>query len=115
MVTTKEQGALLHIISHCLRIEEKTKGLAKDAFDASDDIKDIVCFNLFQIGELAKSFSQEFILKHKEVPWNQIKGMRDRIGHGYGTISMERVWQTVVEDVRPLREYCERILAAEAK
>ena len=36
--------------------------------------------------------------------------MRNRIVHGYGTVDIDRVWQTAVEDVKPLREYCEKVL-----
>lgn len=44
------------------------------------------------------------------MPWKNIKGMRDRVVHGYGTIKMEEVWKTAVRDIKPLREYCEKIL-----
>lgn len=44
------------------------------------------------------------------VPWSSIKGMRDIVAHGYGTIDLDRVWQTAFEDIKPLREYCEQII-----
>ena len=47
---------MLQIIKHCKRIEEKITGIDKDEFDINDDIREIVCFNIFQIGELAKGF-----------------------------------------------------------
>lgn len=36
--------------------------------------------------------------------------MRDRVGHGYGTIDMNVVWKTATEDIKPLKNYCEIIL-----
>ena len=33
------------------------------------------------------------------VPWKQIKGMRDKIAHGYGAIDLDRVWDTALLDV----------------
>jgi len=33
------------------------------------------------------------------VPWKQIKGMRDKIAHGYGVIDLDRVWDTALLDV----------------
>ena len=110
MVEIKEQGILLNIISHCLRVEKTVSSITKQEFDSSEDIKDIVCFNIFQIGELAKHLSPEFISQYTGVPWDKIKGMRDIIGHGYGTIKWDRVWYTATKDIKPLREYCESIL-----
>ena len=111
MLGTKEKGIMLNIISHCERIEEKTIDISKQEFDKSKDIQEIVCFNIFQIGELAKNLSLEFIHQYNGVPWSQIKGMRDKIGHGYGTVKMDDVWSTAINDIRPLREYCQQIIS----
>lgn len=110
MVSVKERGLLINIIKHCKRIEEKMVNVDKSTFDANDDIKDVICFNLLQIGELVKGFDSKIINEYRDIPWNKVKGMRDRIAHGYGNMDMSRVWTTAYEDVKPLREYCERIL-----
>ena len=111
MVTVKEESVLLGIINHCKRIEETVALIDGNECNCNDDIKDIICFNILQIGELAKHLSEDFLTKHPNVPWSKIKGMRDIIVHGYGTIKWERVWVTATEDVEPLREYCESILS----
>ena len=110
MLSIKEEGIMLYIIDYCKRIESKVENLSKKDFSLSKDIQEIICFNLLQIGELAKKLPQEFLSKNNLVPWNEIKGMRDRIVHGYGSIKMERVWDTATKDVKPLRDYCESIL-----
>ena len=48
--------------------------------------------------------------KNNKVPWKQIKGMRDRIGHGYDTIDIEIVWQTSIESIPELKKYCKYIV-----
>ena len=53
--------------------------------------KEIVSFNVLQIGKLVKTLSPEFLSKYDKMPWKDIKGMRDIIGHGYGTIEWNRV------------------------
>lgn len=110
MLTIKEKGIIIYIIKHCERVEEKIKDIPFDTFYNNDDIKEIVCFNILQIGELAKGLSTEFLTKYNEMPWKDIKGMRDWVAHGYGTIDLDRVWKTAVEDIKPLRDYCEMIL-----
>lgn len=110
MICIKDKGLLTVIINHCLRIEEKTKNLSKEEFINDEDVKDIVCFNILQIGELAKNFSDELISRYKNVPWKQIKGMRDRIVHRYDSIDFNRIWLIVTEDIKPLHHYCIEIL-----
>ncbi len=101
---------MFYIIEHCKRIEEKVAGATRETLDSNKDIEEIVCFNILQIGELAKNLTADFISNHTMVPWNKIKGMRDVVAHGYGTIDLNRVWQTATEDIKPLREYCEQII-----
>lgn len=110
MLSTKETGLLLAIIKHCEKINEKMDGLTKEEFDQNEDILQIICFNIMQIGELAKNFDTSFINKYSDVPWRQIKGMRDKVAHGYGTIDKERVWKTALNDINPLLNYCQKIL-----
>ena len=64
-----------------------------------------------QIGELAKNFDKTFISKYSDVPWRQIKGMRDKVAHGYGSIDKDRVWKTTINDIDPLLDYCQKILS----
>ena len=110
MLTVKEKGLLLYIVDHCNRIEEKTKGVSEEEFFSNEDIKEIVCFNLLQIGELANKFTVDFLKKYPNVPWEKMRGLRNRIVHGYGAIKIDRVWATVNKDIKPLKEYCESIL-----
>ena len=110
MLTIKETGIMFYIIDHCKRIEEKTLNVDAQAFCNDKDIQDIVCFNVFQIGELAKKLSPEFLSKYNKAPWKQIKGTRDKVGHGYETINMDAMWKIASNEVKPLREYCESIL-----
>jgi uncharacterized protein with HEPN domain len=110
MLTVKEKGLLLSIIKHCERIGETVAGLSKQEFDSSEMIKDVLCFNLLQIGELAKRFEPNFIKEYGNVPWKSIKGMRDRIVHGYGTILFDEVWNTAIKDILPLKDYCKKII-----
>jgi len=69
MLTIKEQGLLLGIIKHCDKILEKVSNVTKEQFFDNDDYIQIVCFNILQIGELAKNFDSSFTSKYNEVPW----------------------------------------------
>ena len=110
MLNVKNKGKLIQIVKHCERIEYKIRNISRSQFDEDIDLREIVCFNLFQIGELAKGLSDEFVRKYDKVPWKQIKGMRDRIGHGYDSIDVEIVYNTANESIAELKEYCLQIL-----
>ena len=110
MLSTKEKGTILCIIKRCQRIMAKVSCIAKSDLDEDEDTFEIISFNIFQIGELAKQFDDNFLQKHNGVPWRQIKGMRDKIGHGYDTIDHDRVWYTAQKDIPPLLNYCRKIL-----
>jgi uncharacterized protein with HEPN domain len=36
-----------------------------------------------------------FINEHPEIPWQDIRGMRNRMIHGYRNIKLDKVWDTV--------------------
>lgn len=115
MLSIKEKGLLLAIIKHCEKINEKMNGLTREKLDTDEDVLQIICFNIMQIGELAKNFDKTFIDLYSDVPWKQIKGMRDKVAHGYGSIDKDKVWKTALIDINPLLDYCHKILDKEAK
>ena len=110
MLGVKDKGILLQIIKRCNRVIEKVSNISVTDFSLNDDVKEVVCFNLFLIGELANGLSIEFIKEYNKIPWKQIIGMRNRIVHGYDTIDLEIVWNTENESIPELKSYCKEIL-----
>lgn len=39
--------------------------------------------------------NRDFIQTHPQVPWRNMRGMRNRIAHGYFDINLDIVWDTV--------------------
>lgn len=110
MLGVKDKGILLQIIKRCNRVTSKVSNITEAEFSRNDDVKEVVCFNLFQIGELANVLSLEFMKEYNKIPWKQIIGMRNKIVHGYDTINLEIVWNTAIESIPELKSYCEEIL-----
>ena len=57
-----------------------------------------VVLNLIVIGEVATKIlkdHEDFANQHVNIPWNSMKGMRNRIAHGYYDINLDTVWETV--------------------
>ena len=110
MLDIKDKGYLLSILNHCDRINDTMAKINKDKFDKNIDYKEIICFNLLQIGEIAKKLSDSFVEIYNEIPWKYIKGMRDKIAHDYGAIDFDVVWETSNNDVVELNKYCKKII-----
>lgn len=70
--------------------------------------------NLIVIGEAASRLLRAypgFDEQHPGIPWRSIKGMRNRIAHGYFDVDMTVVWQTVIDSLPNLIADLERIRA----
>jgi uncharacterized protein with HEPN domain len=63
------------------------------------------------IGEAASTVSKEFQKKHREIPWASIIAMRNRLIHVYFDIDLDRVWDTITDDLPPLITALEKIIS----
>ena len=110
MLNLKDIRILQLIKEHCSSIEEVVSNLTEEEF-LKDKVKsNSVCFDILQIGELTKSFTDTFLSKYDGMPWKDIKGMRDWVAHGYHNIEITRIWQTAKKDIPSLCNYCESVL-----
>lgn len=74
------------------------EGIEKDAFLAGKRTQQAVIMSVIIIGEAATKVMDgyaEFSLAHPEVPWRGMRGMRNRIAHGYFDINLDVVGNTV--------------------
>ena len=69
-----------------------------------------ILFNLIQIGENVNRLSDELKEQNDIIPWHQIVGMRNVITHGYGTLDIESIAETIQQDVPELLCACEKLL-----
>ena len=81
------------------------QGLAKDDFLADKRTQQAVIMSLMIIGEAATKAMEgdaAFTQAHPEVPWRNMRGMRNRMAHGYFDIDLHVVWETTQEWVPEL-------------
>ena len=75
-----------------------TEGLAQADFMQDKRTQQAVVMSLIVLGEAAtKVMDQQpaFAAEHNHIPWRSMRGMRNRIAHGYFDINLEVVWETV--------------------
>lgn len=92
------------------------EGMERDDFLADIRTQQAVAMNLLIVGEVAAKLIErcpERLASYPEVPWAAMKGMRNRIAHGYFEIDMGVVWETVQRALPDLIERLAAILAAE--
>ena len=62
------------------------------------------------VGEAANRTSLTTQQRYPEIPWPEIIGMRNRLIHGYDDISLDRLWDTINNELPPLIEQLRSIL-----
>ena len=62
-----------------------------------------VVMSLINIGELSKSFSDDFIAVHEIIPWKKVQSMRNIAAHKYETLDMQIVWDTIQISIKELK------------
>ena len=101
---------ILHAIT---RVAECIEGMTFDTFAADERTIEAVQFNLIVIGEAARHVPDDFASKHPDVPWREMRGLRNVIAHAYFSVSLPVVWTTITVDLPPLVELLEAIRTAE--
>jgi len=56
------------------------------------------------IGEAAANIPEDFQEQHPDIPWYQMKGMRNVLIHEYFGVDKDVLWKTVQEDLLLLKE-----------
>jgi uncharacterized protein with HEPN domain len=90
-----------------LRACRFVEGMSQGEFIDDERTQQAVAMSLIIIGEAATKISErypDFIHEHPQIPWNLIRGMRNRIAHAYFSINWPRVWDTVHKDLPHLIE-----------
>lgn len=94
-------------LGHILQAIERIVLYAQDGeerFRTDVRTQDAIIRNLQVMGEAVKKVSAEARGAHPEIPWKDIAGMRDRVVHDYFGISLDIVWDVVVNHIPPLRD-----------
>ena len=93
-----------HILDAISIIEEYIQNFDFKMFLKNKLVQDGIIRELEIIGEASKNLSSDIKDSIKEIPWKDITGMRDKLTHEYFGVDLEAVWQTVKEDLPPLKD-----------
>lgn len=87
--------------------------VSKDDFLGDLVLQRAVGMSLLMASEMASQLLKahpEFIEEHPEFPWGAMRGMRNRIAHGYFDIDLEKVWATAKDEAPELLSALDNVL-----
>ena len=95
----KDPGRLQHMLEMALLLEQEKD---KHSLDSIKEDK-LAFYGLAKmveiIGEASYKLTHEFKETHPQLPWEEMEGMRHIMVHGYYSISPERLWTTIQNDI----------------
>jgi uncharacterized protein with HEPN domain len=79
-----------------------TQGMNFKKFVADRKTVDAVVRNLIIIGEASANLPDEICQRYPEIPWYEMRGIRNLVVHEYFGVSDKIIWNTVQVDLPPL-------------
>lgn len=72
-----------------------------DLEEFKDDLKtqSAVIRQFEVIGEAVKKLDKSLTMKHPEIDWSAVVGMRDLLIHQYFGVDLDLVWESIKEDL----------------
>ena len=75
--------------------------------------QDAIVRTIAVIGEAASRIQKvapAFLAAHPELPWSQMRGIRNKVVHDYFDVAWDVVWDTGKQDLPPLLEKVKSLL-----
>ncbi len=98
------------ILDAISKIERYIGGMDFDAFAGDERTIDATVRNLEIIGEAARHVPDEVTVRFPEVPWADMRAMRNVLTHEYFGVNRSILWRTVTHDLPPLKPQLARLL-----
>jgi uncharacterized protein with HEPN domain len=76
-------------------------------------VQDAIVRNIEIIGEAANNIHKmdpDFSANHPELPWIEMRGMRNKVIHNYFDVDWAVVWSTVRNDLPKLKQQIDALL-----
>jgi uncharacterized protein with HEPN domain len=98
----RDDAYLLDMLLAARKVRDFTQSTTGEQFQADELMQNGVMRQIQIIGEAARKVSLQYQQEHREIRWQEIIGMRNRLVHEYFRIIPERVWDVVEKDIPKL-------------
>ena len=99
---TSDLDRIQHVLDAIARIKRFTAGMNRDSFVSDPTTADAVAYNIMIVGEATRCISDTFKEAHPDVPWKQIRAMRNILVHDYVRTDVDQLWLVVENDLDDL-------------
>ncbi len=103
---------LADMLESAKAIQHYVKNLSFDEFWDDALKRDAVTYRINIIGEAAKHISPATAKALRDIPFEMIRGMRNRMAHDYDRIDYRKVWGVAQETIAPLIAALQKHFAA---
>ncbi len=115
MTSIRLPDYLSHMRQAIADAQSFTAGMAQADFVQDKRTQQAVVMSLIVLGEAATKVMDQyaaFAEQHQQIPWRSMRGMRNRIAHGYFDINLDVVWETVQTALPALKSQLDALPAA---
>ena len=92
-----------HILECIEKVQEYSKDITKEDFKNSTQLQDAIIRRVEIIGEAARNIPQEIQIEYPEIPWDEMKGMRNVLIHEYFGVDLDLTWEVTRKDLPDLK------------
>lgn len=103
--------SLVDIVENAERVESYLAGMDRSAFANNGLVRDAVERCLERVCEAAYRLGRRAAELMPDQPWDDIRGMGNRLRHAYDRISLDVLWNAVRHDLPDLATDARRALA----
>lgn len=109
-MSRKSELFLKDILSCIKKIKNYVKDLTFEEFLKDEKSIDAVTRNFEIIGEAVSNLPEEFKKKHPQVPWRNIKDLRNSVIHQYWKVDLEIEWEIIQTKLDILKKQIEELI-----
>ena len=85
------------------KIHSRIDGISYDDFLNSEDILEVISFNVYLLGERMVKLEKLLKDKYPDIPWTKAKTMRNIIAHEYENADPKIIYDTATQDIDVLK------------
>lgn len=90
---------LRHMRDHIRTALKLVEGRTRSALELDETLRYALLHLLCITGEAGSRVSESIRREHPEIAWNAAKSIRNRLIHGYDSVDLDVVWDTISFDL----------------
>ncbi len=99
------------ILESIANLQSFVEGMSCEEFAADTKTVRAAAYEIMIIGEAAAHVPQQARCRSPQVPWDEMRGIRNIVVHEYFRVDVAILWQTITQNLPPLVPMLESLLA----